>query len=191
MNIRRLDGHNRSDQELDAALNALPRDIEPNRDLWPDIHARIKTMPTPLRSRALRTQWRWAAGFAVTALATLTLVAIRQWPLTQMTAEQREHSVGETQSDANAVLGEYLRARAELDRQLLERIALLPADARANLAAELAIVQRAADDVLAQMTSHPADPLLHELMLSTHRAEARLLATASDLSRFTSNEASL
>jgi hypothetical protein len=77
-----MDGSNvMSELEYRRALKALPREIEPGRDLWAGIAARIDTRP------AARRRPRWigyaiAAGVACTALA----LGWRMAPLTQQVA---------------------------------------------------------------------------------------------------------
>ena len=48
---------NASTSPLDTALDALPRSIEPGRDLWPAIEARLE----PRDGRAAR-RWLWPAA---------------------------------------------------------------------------------------------------------------------------------
>lgn len=164
------------DDTLDAALRSLPRDIEPNRDLWPGIRAVIEASP-PSAIKSMRVTragfglWgQLAAGVALTFLSSAVTYVITHEPQTQPTM------VASATHDSD-VAAEYLRARAELDRQFSERIATLPPSARAKLVGNLADVRRAADEILINLAAHPSDPLLYELLISTYRSEAQLLAS--------------
>lgn len=170
--------HNIDDSALDAALKSLPRDIEPSRDLWPGIRAVIEATP-PSSIKSPRAPQRpglglWgqlAAGIALVIVSsTATYVATRQ-------PSQPPATLVSVANDGGDIAAEYLRARAELDRQFSERIAKLPPATRAKLVGNLADVRRAADEILANLAEHPSDPLLYELLISTYRSEAQLLAS--------------
>ena len=53
-----------NEKELHDAVGRLPKSIEPPRDLWPDIEARINR-----RSLALRRRWYWIPLAAAAVLA--------------------------------------------------------------------------------------------------------------------------
>jgi hypothetical protein len=84
-------------------------------------------------------------------------------------------------ADGNAVIKEYLRSRAELDRLFAERIAALPPKTRAKLESNLADLRRAENEIVASLSQNPSDALLHELLMSTYQSEAQLLADVSEI----------
>lgn len=55
---------------LRAAARALPRSRPPDRDLWPDIAARLLESEAGVRERGYRWAWRVAAVFLILVLAT-------------------------------------------------------------------------------------------------------------------------
>jgi len=168
-----------SDAAMDNALHRLPREIEPSRDLWPGIRAVIESTPVSARAPR-RAGFGWwgqiAAGIALIVVSSAATHLVTRQPSQAPTTT----TVASASYDAD-IAAEYLRARAELDRQFAERIGKLPPATRAKLVSNLADVRRAADEILANLATHPSDPLLYELLISTYQSEAQLLASAEAL----------
>jgi hypothetical protein len=184
---------NLRDGALDDALATLSADIEPSRDLWPDIRASVETTPliAPSRRPAFGLWMQLAAGFVlVIATAATTYVVTRhsleQQPQANVAAQTAQNNASSSNnatsvvpvssSDGEIIAAEYLRSRAELDRLFAQRVASLPPATRAKLQSNLADLRRAADEIVANLSQHPSDPLLHELLMSTYQSEAQLLA---------------
>jgi len=168
-----------SDALLDKALSDLPREIEPGRDLWPQIRAEIEATPSVSQSRKHNSFWQWrlAAGFLLMAMTSAaTYLIMRHSEATRVVAMTAN-------ADNDAVVNEYLRARADLDRQFAERLAALPSATRAKLEGNLADLRRAENELVANINKNPSDPLLHDLLISTYQSEAQLLADVSALSQ--------
>lgn len=151
-----------TDSELRWSLRQLPKEAEPQRDLWPDIAARIRATadaPSPLRAR--KRVW---AGALAAAVALLALGVGRSWqhntvdPQTQMAQQQvaamaREYdaALGQLPGDAAvpAALVPGLRALdvgAAQIRQALQRQpddAWLIAQLQHTYALRLQLTQRA------------------------------------------------
>jgi hypothetical protein len=156
---------------LDQLLAALPREAAPSRDFWPEILDAVQK-PAVRPSRSLFGQL--AAGFVlVTVTATSTYFITRQNVIAEAQFEAR------AAVEANAIAGEYLRARAELDLLFAERVATLPPATRAKIEGDLADLRRAADELATTLAQHPSDPLLQDLLMSTRQRELRLLADIS------------
>jgi len=58
---------------LQEALSQLPRGIEPGRDLWPGIAARLEPRSEPARVRAVP-RWAWAAAAATVLVVASSIV---------------------------------------------------------------------------------------------------------------------
>jgi hypothetical protein len=178
---------------LDQALAALPREVQPERDLWPAIHAEIAKTPivtdaAPVVERSFRWYQAAAAVLLVVASSVTTYVVTRQSvrndvaraapealptpALTAMPASFGQHALG----------ADYLKARAELDKTFEERVAALPPPVRAKLQRNLADLRHAAREISATLAEHPSDPLLQELLMSTYQSELQLLADVSEMS---------
>jgi hypothetical protein len=185
---------------LDKALGALRTDVEPSRDLWPMIRAGIEASPaemsttdltleaTKRRKPAFGLWMQLAAGFALVIASAATTYVVTSRSLQRdaviSTAATLPPVAGTTvsETDGAAIAAEYLRSRAELDRMFAQRIAALPPTTRAKLESNLADLRRAADEIVASLSAHPSDPLLHELLMSTYQSEAQLLADVSAMS---------
>jgi hypothetical protein len=171
------DGDKLERDQLDQALSGLPRDIEPSRDLWPGIRAEMDATPTVAhRKPAYSLLTKIAAGFVlVVATSTTTYLATRQ------SMQRAAMTSLAAAADGNAVIEEYLRSRADLDRLFAERLAALPATTRAKLESNLADLRRAENEIVANLIQNPSDALLHELLMSTYQSQAQLLADVSDI----------
>lgn len=183
------------DAELDAELRRLPLAVAPSRDLWPDIAARIATQDSPTQPARRTRGWTWQVAAAVvlvagSSLLTATLLDRRAAP-GQSAATVTPH-VSNMETGAAIVMPaafgpagkldpEYLAARQQLTQLLEQRIAELPASARAKLEFNLGEMRRAADEINAALAEQPGDPLLEELLLKTYQDELAVLSNVSEL----------
>lgn len=184
------DRHEGDDPRLDAELRGLPRAIEPGRDLWPGIAARLEP-----RTRR-RPAWLWQAAAAVllvagSSLLTATLLD-RNRGNGNMAAAPRATTNAPTTTSAVAVMpaafgpgtrldADYEAARRQLTGMLEARMANLPESTRAKLTVNLAEMRRAADQINAALAEQPGDPLLEELLLMTYQDELAVLANVNQL----------
>lgn len=188
---------NKRPDPLDAALDSLPRDVPPGRDLWAGISARIESespvaaAPVP---RSSRSWMRLAAGFLlVVASSVTTYVVTRQAAQEKVLQAQQAAQTQLQQAPAIAAMpasfggqgalgAEYQRARTALDAEFQRQIATLPPVTRAKLERNLADLRSAASEISATLAEHPNHPLLQELLLSTYQNELSLLASVSHVS---------
>jgi uncharacterized membrane protein YdfJ with MMPL/SSD domain len=177
---------NQDDREpvtrVDEALDLLPRDIEPPRDLWSGIEARLE----PRSVRAAR-RWPWLAAAGVllvigSSLITANLVR-REAPVTaQAPNEQADAAVMRTAFGPGQTLGPgYAAIRQQLADSLAARIDRLPPAARAKLEANLAELNRATAEINAALELNPGDPLLEELLINSYQDELAVLASVNQL----------
>jgi hypothetical protein len=184
-----------SGTRLDAALRELPRGLEPARDLWPQISARIGDAGAnaPAAGRPRGTAWRWQAAAAVllvagSSLLTATLLDRRQPagqaavtapPTVQGPAPAGVVAMPAAFGPAGTLDPEYLAARRQLTQVLEQRIAALPASTRAKLEFNLGEMRRAADEINVALAGQPGDPLLEELLLGIYQDELAMLANVN------------
>ncbi|HKE96548.1 MAG TPA: hypothetical protein VKB34_19725 [Povalibacter sp.] len=189
--------HKHSDP-LDRALGSLPRDVQPERDLWSDIRAEISTPSAATRSASPRAAMRlWmslAAGFLlIVASSVTTYVITQQAAQKKLLVAQQAAAAQLQQAPAVAVMpasfggqeamsAEYLRARQALDAEFQRQIKTLPPVTRAKLERNLADLRRAASEISATLAEHPNHALLQELLLSTYQSELALLGSVTNLS---------
>ncbi len=183
----------RADAETRAVLAAaaeLPPAIEPARDLWPDIAARLGATVIPLAtadSAARRRRWASLAAAAVLLVAATAV----------LTARWVGHSVSPTAAPASAAvparldadaalasaLGDYRRAagalRAALEQQ---RAGMSPAELRV-VDDNLAVVDAAIGELTRAVAAQPGNRALTALLASIYQTQIELLQTANRLSR--------
>ncbi len=171
-----------SNPRMDALLHSLPREIEPGRDLWPNIESRLE-----LRPRRRMPAWLLQAAAAVvlvvgSSFVTASLVRRDSAPTAQVPAPAAAVPVVPAAFGQPRGLGaRYESARNELERDLEQRMAGMPASARQKLLANLAEMRRAADEINAALARQPGDPLLEELLLNTYQDELGVLASVNQL----------
>lgn len=181
---------------IDAQLQDLPLELEPRRDLWPDIVARLEQPAAPVVAAPRgRPAWLWQAAAAVVLVAGSSLLTARLLdrpaPAGQSAASVPAPGAAGAEGGVTAMPAafgptgqldpEYLAARQLLTQKLDQRIAALPASARAKLEFNLGEMRRAADEINAALAEQPGDPLLEELLLKTYQDELAVLANVNQL----------
>ncbi|CAN7207712.1 hypothetical protein LJR168_003056 [Pseudoxanthomonas sp. LjRoot168] len=106
-----------TDDALRWQLRAMRQDLPPSRDLWPDIAARIATVPQHAAARPRRTR------LAPFALAASVLLAVT------VTWQLQRAPTGDAliQREAAALTRDYTGALAQLDRQVTASPEIAPA----------------------------------------------------------------
>jgi len=188
-----------SDRRKVSALAELPLTIEPPRDLWPQIEARIQeaeqaptaaaTLQPVLRRQPARLRWMAAA-------AMVACIAVGVWigrnvlpalPGNGSAAPRMTRvagaSGGFTALDVAYVSDpRYQRQRAILMQTLQARIAALPPPARAKVMASLESIWRAKQDLESALGRDPGNALLQELLVDTYQDEMRVLTDVHEAS---------
>jgi hypothetical protein len=191
-----MSGTRGGDERKVSSLRELSPAIEPARDLWPQIEARINeerrtapgaraAQPRPVRARAV--PLRWLAAAAVVAS-----VAVGVWIGRSLLPAARPGAGVESPlsasratpatADAPTALDvayvsdpRYQRDRAALMQSLQARLAALPPPARAKVMASLAAIHRAKQDLQNELGKDPGNALLQELLVNTYQDEMRVL----------------
>ena len=181
-------------ESLDQLLASLPREVQPERDLWRGIQAEIAKTPIVTDSAPVvhfsRSRWMQLAAGVLLVLATslttfvITRQSLQQDPVVQV-ANQPVPTPALNAMPASfgpeALGAEYLQARSDLNQRFEERIKSLPPSARAKLERNLADLRQAANEISATLADHPSDPLLQDLLMSTYQRELQLLADVSEV----------
>jgi hypothetical protein len=181
-----------------TALRDLPQALEPPRDLWPQIAARLEPVAAApqVRRPAGRPQLRWLAAAAMVAS-----VAVGVWigrsmlPASGVPAGSLAHTNppasatslaafdAPTALDAAYVTDpRYREQRAALLRSLEARIASLPPPTRDKVLASLATIQHAKQDLEEALGKDPGNALLQELLVNTYQDEMRVLTDVHEAS---------
>jgi len=185
-----------------TSLSQLPRAIEPGRDLWPHIEARLQeiqaaapaaTGAQPVAARQGGARLRWLAAAAMVASVALgvwigrSVLPAAGRDAADATATRAPPgyaaATGASALDAAYVSDpRYARQRAELLRSLPARLAALPPPARAKVMASLATLRKAKEDLESALGKDPGNALLQELLIDTYQDEMRVLTDMHEAS---------
>jgi hypothetical protein len=160
------------DQWLDEAADALPTSIEPERDLWPDISARMMADEAPA-ARPSR-MWPFAAGIAATLLATMALQTARKAP-TATPAQMAESVVYLEQPPA--WVPEIKRTANNLQDDYQAGLNQLPPKTREIVEQNLRQIHESLAEIHEALASDPGNLALHRLLASTYQQEIELIST--------------
>ena len=192
-----------------GSLRDMPQAIQPPRDLWAGIEARIgaeresrdagadddkdvhKARPRPL-GRPMPARWLALA-------ATIAALAVGVWigrsglppsgshPTTPTTAQQSGNNTvpSDTARALQAAYASdprYQQDRAALLKNLQAKLDSLPPDARSKVLSSLATIRQSQQDLEAALGKDPTNALLQELLLNTYQDEMRVLTTVHEAS---------
>ena len=186
-----MSGTGNADERKVSSLRELSPAIEPPRDLWPQIEARINAerrsapaaQPRTVRARAVPPRWLAAA-------AVVASVAVGVWIGRTLLPAARSGSGGESTISASRATAagaptaldvayvpdpRYQRDRAALMRSVQARLAALPPPARVKVMASLAAIHLAKEDLESALGKDPGNALLQELLVNTYQDEMRVL----------------
>ena len=166
-------------EKLLAAVDALPRDLEPETDLWADIEPRL----TARRPRRAENRWAAWSRQAVAAVLFMALGGV----LTQLlvpggrgdSERPSVHAALERPADpvAEFALAEadYLRAKEALWGAVYSsRDSVSPAT-REVVEHNLRVIDGAIRELRSALENDPGNPQLENLLLAQHRTEIGLL----------------
>lgn len=156
---------------LSPAVAALPRSIEPARDLWPAIEGRIH------QRRSIRSPGRWRMAGLAAAAAVLLVAGSSAATLWLV----REHPSSSPGVSTPVIEAGYVNASAELMRALdAERAHLAPATV-ATLERNLAVIDAAIAESRAALAADPGNRDLAALLWASYRQKVALLQQATRL----------
>lgn len=152
------------------ALRDLPAEIAPPRDLWPGLQPRLAP-----RARSWVLPASLAAGVMLLALG-----------LTFGSRLERILLPATSQPDPGAMIraafqgDPFYQRRTELLKDLPARLAHLPPESAQRVEESLRSIQRARQDIEAELGREAGNVLLQELLVDTYQEEMRLLTVVSD-----------
>ncbi|HVW68585.1 MAG TPA: hypothetical protein VHB68_06395 [Steroidobacteraceae bacterium] len=192
------------------ALRDLPASIDPPRDLWAGIEARIGAEgrrrdvdrdSAGTHSDFDRARLRWRRGEPLrwlTAAAVIAALAVGIWIGRAVLPALHQPSGGNGMTahvtppamndEAQAVQAAYVSdpkfrsQREALAKSLEARLAALPPDSRAKVISSLATLHKSMRDLEAALGKDPTNALLQELLLNTYQDEMRVLTTVNEAS---------
>ncbi len=180
-----------AETRLDQALTELPVEIQPPRDLWPNIVRAIAVGRPSSRNRRQPLLVRLAIAASLVAVSSMAT----NWWIGQ--SDSRRVSLADN-GQFSALVGpvilpasydetqvpgaRYLQDRAELVQVLEEQILLLPEETQKKIAGDLMAIQQALRDISRELTGDPGNVLLQQLLLTMYQRELLLL---EDLNQIT------
>ena len=183
------------------SLRDLPTAVQPPRDLWAGIEARIVAeggntaadVSRRKRAGSNLSRLRWmAAAAVVAALAVGMWVGRSVLPTTRPTASPgagttvtatlpKINNAAALQA-AYIVDPKYREQREALAKSLEAKLASLPPDSRAKVISSLATIHKSMQDLEAELGKDPSNALLQELLVNTYQDEMRVLTTVHEAS---------
>lgn len=172
---------NREQDPLLARAAELPKDIAPPRDLWPAIAARLTATPQRAGLRALGWPAALAAGFVVASVSALLTWGLMREPDSAAATNLATSGASAVAAITPVQYGPHsglgageLATRDELLVQFRQRLDELSPQTREAVVKNLAIIQRAVDEIDAALAQDPASGLLNELLLGAYKQELQL-----------------
>lgn len=171
-----------NDEQLMQSAQRLAQAISPERDLWPRIAAAMDDAPrrsawTPLLAQAAAVVLLVAASSAITYVA----VTGQQRPITSVSPELlfEQASFG-----GRYTLGPgFQDARDTLAAQLDVELERLSPESRADVEANLELVNGAIFEINAALAADPDNEMLQSQLLSAYREQLSLLRRVGGLAR--------
>ncbi|HEY0767366.1 MAG TPA: hypothetical protein VGD47_05375 [Steroidobacteraceae bacterium] len=188
-----MSGTRGRDERKVSSLRELSGAIEPSRDLWPQIEARIdeerRVTPAasaaqerPARRRTVAPRWLAAAAM-VASVAVGVWIGRSLLPATRPVAGAPATAAAPTLLDAAYVSDpRYQRQRAALMQSQQAQLAALPPAARDKVMTSLAAIRRAKQDLESELGKDPGNALLQELLVNTYQDEMRVLTDVQQAS---------
>jgi len=168
-------------------IDELAQSLPPPRDLWPAISAAIEADKAAgaVVSAPRRSRWLPAVGMA----AAVALVSVGVFIGRHITPPQIVAATPATGGSADLIPASTTReANYQKERDVLlaevdKRLAAMPEDERAKVAASLLTLRRSISEIEAQLGHDPANALLQELLVSSCQEEMRALTAVRDSGR--------
>jgi hypothetical protein len=177
------DGNRNGDDRLMEEASRMPVDIQPERDLWPGIAARLEPREQPGRDTG---RWRLvgaiAAAVALVAVSSLLTVWVtdRSEPVTisrvQPPQGMTRPAAGSATFGPDYVLGpKYEKARQQLSRDLEVQLKTLSPKTREVVEKNLSQIRQAMADINGALAEDPGNVLLQQLLMAAYQDEMTML----------------
>jgi len=171
-----------SSDRLAGLAADLPREIEPDRDLWPAIEARIGTATVVRGPFGGGRRWRVLAAAAAVVLALVAAYQLGRQTSPVRVVEVPADGAADADGPRLASFGpggvEYERARDELVELLEARREHLSPDTVAVVEENLAVIRTSIERIRAAIEADPGNPRLANRLGSAYRQELDLLRRA-------------
>ncbi len=163
-------------QQLLADAKDLPREIQPDHNLWQGIAKQIEAPAENLHGNN-RMVW-FSSVIAVAAMVLLAISLFYQVMPTQQNGGRAGDPVDELAAGSLALReadGQYLKARNELMKSITDRETPLSETTMAVLDENMAIIDGAVGEIRQAMLEDPNNPRLLDMFMATRSKELALL----------------
>lgn len=187
-----MTGTDRTDSGMDAwqqAASGLPDELTPERDLWPDIAARIEAEPGARPLRGWRVAGPLAAAVVLVALSSLTTLWISGRDEGPAISQVVPPPTGAAAMPSAAFgpdheLGpKYRRARNQLTVDLESGLQALPPATQQTVQRNLEQIRMALAEINTALAEDPGNTLLQQLLLAAYQDELIVLTEVNRMAR--------
>jgi hypothetical protein len=173
-------------RSLLAAAAALPREVAPDRDLWPAIAVRLRAQGG---SHAVGRARPWillpAAAAIIVTLGALVATRARWWPGSAENGQRGDLRAATSEWPPGTLAqaeAEYERAAQALALALEKERSALPPETVAAVERNVKVIDQALAEVREARRREPGNPLWADLLVATHRQKVDVLSRAHRLS---------
>ncbi|MBV8742168.1 MAG: hypothetical protein JOZ12_10295 [Sinobacteraceae bacterium] len=185
-----------------TALHDLPQALEPRRDLWSGIEARITATQNEAVAGAAAANsataqtasggWRRSSrGMRfLAAAAVVATLAIGVWigrsalpggnPVPHSNPASTAHIQPDMTHSPYMLDARYSRDHAALVKNLEAQLATLPPETRSKVVNDLSIIRDSMRDLQAALGRDPSNALLQELLVNSYQDEMRVLTAVQE-----------
>lgn len=150
---------------LKTATAALPRELVPPRDLWPELAARLAAHT---RERRRNERYHFIAAAAVLFLTIGTLLTFAQRPFLQDAVPAHVEAASRPAHERNAL-------RARLVAQIVSASGTMSPETRAIVIHNLEVVDRALREIETALANDPNNHDLQRLLTAVYQRETYLI----------------
>ena len=160
-------------REMLQQAKALPRHIEPHRDLWPGIRGQIENES---KRRVFRTARLGALAVAAAVLAILAgSLLMRGLPRPGETVLTADEAPVRLQQEVLVVEAEYQQARRELVAAMDQLPRRLAPETRTVIDQNLAVIDGAIQEIRTSLEKDPENVFLFDMLVAEQDSSLRLL----------------
>lgn len=172
---------------------ALPRSVEPQRDLWDDIEAALDGSP----DRTAPVIWRPRLVVAAAVMLAVT-AALSFWLGGSLSTTERVTPIATSPTTTSpitrdvpnrfgphyAMAPSFNQARRDLAIDVADQLEQLSPESRVLVEQNFILINRALDEINDALTGDPNNDMLQQLLLSTYTQEVLLLGEIDALTRY-------
>lgn len=167
--MSRSHDHEEDYSTLEQATAGLSDDLQPGRDLWPEISARISAPERPLVAAL-----RWWQSPVVVAASLMVAASALTFALTRPGITEQPVLASQP-APAHVLDAGFLANRKRLENQLDGRISELSPEMQALVRENLASIRGSLNQISMALTTDPNNADLQDLLLGAYNQELQVM----------------